>query len=349
MAYTPTARKKSSTSGISHEDIVRDVRAGKLMPVYYLMGEESYYIDHIADFIVASVLTPEERELALITVFGADTDIDRIMIAAQQFPMGASRLVIVVKEAQALKHIERLDAYLQRIQPTTILIFCHKNGSLDKRTKIASSIAKVGVVFESKKLYDKDLPKFVNSYLKRKGIASEPGVAETVSEFVGSDLNRLASELDKLIIALPAGQKIITLPMVRQVIAASKNFTIFELQDALGEKNVEKVNKIAKYFDDNPKDNPIQQVLPSLFKYFTNVMLAFYAPVKTESGIAQELGLSDWQVRKNVIPPMRAYSARKVMGILSEIRRTAARCNGIGKGDISNGDLMKELYFFILH
>lgn len=347
MAFGTYAKKKAA--GITYEQIVREVRAGNVKPIYFLMGDESYYIDRIADFISDTILTPDERDFGLTTVFGADTDIDRIMAAAQSFPMGCSRQVILVKEAQALKHLERLEKYLQHVQPSTVLIFCYKNGTIDRRLKVASAIEKTGVLFESKTLKDRALVSFVQGYLQRKRVAAESGVAEMMVESVGSDLNRMASELDKLLLSLPSGAKVVTAEMVRVHIGVSKNFNIFELQDALGRKDVAKVNQIVKYFDENPKENPIQKLLPSLFHFFTNLMLAYYAPDKSERGIAQWLGLAGWQVRWNVLPGMRVYTGVKVMQILSAIRRTDARSKGVDNPFISNGDLMKELFFFILH
>lgn len=336
-------------AGITHEQIIRDVRAGDIKPIYYLMGEESYYIDRVADFIADSVLAPEERDFNLVTYFGSEVDVDTIITAAKAFPMGAAHTVIMVKEAQNLKRLERLELYLRQVQPSTVLIFCHKNGTLDRRLKVAALISKVGVLYESKKLYDNQLPTFVRDYLKRRRVAVAPGAAEMMAELVGADLNRLASELDKLVLALPSGVKTVTPELVQQQIGLTRNFNIFELQDALGNKDVLKANQIMKYFDSNPKENPIQMVLPALFRFFSNLMLAFYAPQKTEAGVAAWLGMTEWQVRKNVLPAMRLYTGVKVMGILSEIRRTDARSKGVGNPSISNGDLMKELLFYILH
>lgn len=345
--YQKSFSKKPS--GITYEQIVRDVRAGDIKPIYFLMGEESYYIDHVADFIVSTLLKPEEKDFNLVTFFGADTDVDTVITAARAYPLGAQRLVVLVKEAQSMKHLDRLELYLRQVQPSTVLIICHKNGSLDRRLKVAAMIQKEGVLFESKKLYDSQLPPFVRDYLKRKRVAVAPGAAEMAAEYVGSDLNRLASELDKLVLALPQGVNIVTPELVQQQIGISKNFNIFELQDALGTKDVLKVNRILKYFDSNPKENPVQMVLPALFKYFSNLMLAFYSPDKSERGIAAWLNMTDWQVRKNVLPGMKLYSGVKVMNILSEIRRTDGRSKGVNNPAISNGDLMKELMFFILH
>ena len=344
----PIAAAKKKT-GVTHEEIIREVRAGNIKPIYYLMGEESYYIDRVADFLVDAVLKPEERDFNLITLFGAETDIDTVINSAKGFPMGAQRLVVWVKEAQNLQNIDRLEFYLKQMQPSTVLIFCHKNGVLDRRKKIAGLIEKSGVLFESKKLYDNQLPTFVRDYLRRKHLGVDPAAAAMLSEYVGSDLNRMAGELDKLCIAIPESEKTVTPALVERNIGISKEFNIFELQDALAQKDVLKVNKIANYFDKNPKANPIQKILPSLFKFFSNLMLAYYSPDKSEHGIASWLGMNDWQVRRNVIPAMQKYTGVKVMKIIAEIRRTDARSKGVGNPSISGGDLMKELFFFILH
>ncbi len=344
-----TSKYKKKANDITYEQIVRDVQAGNIKPIYYLMGEESYYIDHVADFIVDTLLRPEERDFNLLTFYGADADIDAIITAARSFPMAAQHLVVLVKEAQGLKHLDHLEFYFRQMQPSSVLIFCHKNGTIDRRLKVATLINKEGVLFESKKLYDSQLPAFIQNYLRRKRVAVAPGAAEMLAEFVGADLNRLASELDKLILALPEGEKVISTTLVQENIGLTKNYNIFELQDALGVKDVLRVNRIAKYFESNEKANPIQLTLGILFKYFTNLMLAFYAPDKTEQGLASWLGQTPWQVRKNVMPAMQHYNAMKTMLILGEIRRTDARSKGSEGSHVSNGDLLKELLFFIMH
>ena len=212
--YTSNYKRKSA--GITYEQIIRDVQAGNIKPVYYLMGDESYYIDRLADFIVNAVLKPEEQDFNLMTFFGAEADIDAIIAAARSYPMAAQHLVIVVKEAQGLKNLSRLEYYFRQIQPSTVLIFCHKNGIIDRRQKVATLINKEGVLFESKKLYDNQLAPFVQNYLRRKHFAAGPGAAEMVADFIGSDLNRIASELDKLILALPKGEQTITVDWVKE-------------------------------------------------------------------------------------------------------------------------------------
>lgn len=345
----PPVASASRKPSVTHETIVRDVRAGLIKPVYYLMGEEGYYIDRVADFIINSVLTPEQRDFNLLTLFGSETNVDTVINAAKGFPMGAERQVVIVKEAQNLSNIERLEFYLRKPQPSTVLILCHKNGVLDRRKKIATLIDKEGVLFESKKMYESQLPAFVRDYLKRKRLTVEPDAAEMLAEYVGADLNRMAGELDKLVLALTTGQNTITSDLVASNIGISKEFNIFELQDALAQKDILRVNRIANYFDKNQKANPIQKTLPALFRFYSNLMLAYYAPEKTDRGIAAWLGMSDWQVRRNVMPAMKNYTGVKVMRIIGEIRRTDARSKGVGNPSISSGELMRELLFFILH
>ncbi len=349
MAANTTSAPRRKAVETTNETIVRDVRAGRVSPLYFLMGEESYYIDRISDFLIESLLTPEERDFNLLTFFGAETDIDTVINAAKGFPLGAQRLVVIVREAQRLGHLERLEFYLKNIQPSTVLIFCYKDGCIDRRLKVAGLIEKNGVLFESKKLYESRLPAFVTDYLKRRRVGIEPDAAAMLAEYVGADLNRLASELDKLCIALTGNDKIVTTTLVERQVGISKDFNIFELQEALSRKDARKVFLIANYFDANPKANSIQKVLPFLFKYFSNIMLAYYAPEKTERGIAAWLGQTDWQVRRNVMPAMRSYSGVKVMQILSEIRRTDARSKGVDNPSTPSGELMRELLFFMLH
>lgn len=348
--YQPSAKKsRSAASTVTHESIVKDVRAGNVKPVYYLMGEEAYYIDRIADFLIDSLLTPEERDFNFITYYGAEAQVDNIINSAKGFPIGSQRLVVLVKEAQALRGMERLEFYLRQPQPTTVLILCHKNGTIDRRLKVAAMVQKIGVLYESKKLYERELPAFIKGYVARKRFGIDATAAEMLADFVGSDLNRIAGELDKLMLALPKGETAISPELVEKNIGISKNFNVYELQEALIQKDVLKVNRIAKYFDSNPKANPIQMVLPSLFRFFSQLMLAYYSPDKSERGLAAWLGMTEWQVKRNILPAFSSWNAVKVMYIISEIRRTDARSKGVNNPSISSGELMKELLYYILH
>lgn len=354
---------KKTSNGITHETILRAVMAGEIAPIYYLMGEESYYIDRVATFIAETVLQPEERDFNLITIFGPETDMQSVVQAALAFPMGADRQVVVVKEAQALKDYEPLEAYLKSPQPSTVLIFCHKNGTIDKRKGVVKLIEKTGVLYESSKLRDYQLPAWIRDYLKRKKVGIEPQAETMMADFVGPDLNRMAGELDKLILALSAANgtavggtnassassRIITPALVAHHIGISKEFNVFELTDALSRKDVLKVRQITNYFDKNPKQNPIQKTLPAVFKFFQNVMLAYYAPDKSPAGLASWLSMNAYVCEKTIIPAMRYYNGRKVMDIIGQIRRCDARSKGVDNPATSDSDLMKELMFFILH
>ena len=333
----------------TYEAIARDLKNRIYKPVYYLMGEESYYIDKISEYIAQTVLTDEEKEFNLTVVYGSDTDVSTIINAAKRYPMMAERQVVIVKEAQQLKNIEELVYYVQKPLQSTILVLCHKNGTIDRRKKLAAEVEKVGVLFESKKLKEAQLPGFITTYLKRKSVDIEPKASEMMAEFVGADLNRMAGELDKLVITLPQGVTRVSPEQIELNIGVSKDYNNYELRSALVAKDVLKANKIIKYFEENPKTNPIQMTLSVLFGFFSNLMLAYYAPEKTEQGIAAQLGLrSPWQAREYIMA-MRQYSGVKVMQIIGEIRYCDARSKGVGNSSLSDGDLLRELIYVILH
>jgi DNA polymerase-3 subunit delta len=340
-------------TGKGYEDILRDLRAGKYAPVYYLMGEEDFYIDRIADYIAEHILTDDEKGFNLLITYGADTDMANVISLAKRYPMMAKYQVIIVKEAQGLSgNTEDLVYYLQKPLDSTILVFCHKHGTLDKRKKLATEIAKKAVLFESPTLKEGQIPGFIVDYLRTQTQASieiEPKAAAMLVEFVGTDLSRLTGELEKLLITLPKGATRITDAQIEQNIGISKDYNTFELRSAIVTKDILKANTIVKHFADNPKTYPIQMVLPLLFSFFSNLMLAYYAPEKSEQGVASMLGLrSPWQAGE-YLRAMRNFSGLKVMEIIGEIRYTDARSKGIKNNTASGGDLLRELVFKILH
>ena len=334
---------------ITCDDILKELRAKQYRPVYYLMGEEPYYIDLIADYITDNILTETEKEFNLTVVYGADVDIATVINAAKRYPMMSEHQVVVVKEAQNIRNMEELSYYLQKPLISTILVICHKHGVLDRRKKLAAEIEKTGVLFESKKVKDAQLPAFITSYMKRKGIDVEPKATAMLADFVGADLSRLTGELEKLIITLPKGHTRVTPEQIEKNIGISKDYNNFELRSALVEKDVLKANKIIKYFEENPKTNPIQMTLSLLFGFFSNLMLAYYAPEKSEQGIANMLGLrTPWQA-KDYLAAMRRYNGVKTMQIIGEIRYADAKSKGVGNPSLSDGDILRELVFKILH
>ncbi len=333
----------------TYETVMSELKSGTFRPVYYLMGEEGYFTDRITDYIVENALTEVERDFNLTVYYGLDTDIDTIVTAAKRFPMMAERQVIVVKEAQMLKNIDFLLYYLQAPQPTTVLVFAHKNGSLDKRKKVATELERNGVVLDSKKMRDDQLPSFINSYLREKGLVADNKSVLMMRESVGADLARMAGEIDKLAIALPQGSVNITPELVEEHIGISKEYNNFELQNALVNKDILKANKIIQYFARNPKKNPIQMTLALLFGFFSNVMMCYYAPDKSERGVAEFLGLRNaWGVG-DYIKAMKNYRAMHVMEILHLIRLADAQSKGAEGAQLPDGEIMRELLYKILH
>lgn len=337
------------TKVFTYEEIVRDVKNGVYVPIYFLMGEEDYYIDRISEYIADRVLTEAEKEFNLTILYGADTDIATIINSAKRYPMMSKYQIVMVREAQNLKNLDELTYYLQKPLMSTILVFCYKHGVLDRRKKLAAEIEKAGILFESKKLKDAQLSGFISSYLKRKRVDIEPKASEMMAEFVGADLNRMAGELEKLVITLPDGCSRITPEQIERNIGISKDYNNFELRNALITKDVLKANLIVKYFNNNMKNNPLQVTLAVLFGFFSNLMLTYYAPGKSEQEIASFLGLrSPWQA-KDYLAAMKKYSGVKVMQIIGEIRLCDAKSKGVKNSSVSDGDLLRELIYFIMH
>ena len=271
-----------------------------------------------------------------------------IVSAAKRYPMMAEHQVFIVKEAQTLRNMDELVSYLQKPQPTTVLVFCHKYGTLDRRKKVAVEIEKTGRLFDSKKLKENALPSFIANYVRAKGTAIDVKAAGMMAESVGADLSRLASELDKLIIANPKNDTPITPELVEECVGISKDYNAFELKNALAVKDVVKANTIAKYMEDNKKQFAMPMVLSMLFNFYSNLMMAYYAPDKSDNGIAAYLDLRNpWQA-KEYQTAMRYYTAWKVMYIISDIRKYDALSKGYGANATDKG-LLRELIYHILH
>jgi DNA polymerase-3 subunit delta len=341
----------AEAKNVSFESIMRDLEAGKFAPVYYLMGDESYYIDKIADYIADHALRPEERDFNQTVVFGSDVNASQIADLARRYPMMAERQVVIVKEAQNIKNTEALERYFAQPMASTVLVMCHKNGKVDgRRSGYAKAIKSHGILFESMKLKDRELPGFIENYLKKRQIRIDAKSVQMIAENIGADLSRLTGELDKVIISLPEENRVVTPQVVEEQIGVSKEFNGFELRDAIVNRNVFKANQIIKYFDENPKAGSIYSFLPLLFNYFQNLMIAFYAPNnKSQEGVAEWLEFKNpWQA-KDYMTGMRNYSGMKVMQIISKMREIDAKSKGLDNPNTPAGELMKELIFYILH
>ena len=341
----------AEAKNVSFEGIMRDLEAGKFSPVYYLMGDEPYYIDKIADYIAEHALQPEERDFNQMILFGSDVNASQIADLARRYPMMAERQVVIVKEAQNIKNTEALERYFSQPMASTILVMCHKNGKVDgRKTAYVKAIKSAGVMYESAKLRDRDLPAFIEKYLQARQVKIDNKSVQMIAENIGADLSRLVGELDKVILSLPADNRVVTPQTVEDQIGVSKEFNGFELRDAIVRRDVYKANQIIKYFDENPKAGSIYSFLPLLFNYFQNLMIAFYAPNnKSQEAVAEWLELRNAWGAKDYMTGMRNYSGMKVMGIISKIREIDAKSKGLDNPNTPAGELMKELIFYILH
>ena len=341
----------ADAKNVSFDSIMQDLKDRKFFPVYYLMGDESYYIDRISDYIAEHVLQPEERDFNQTILFGSDVNASQIADAARRYPMMSEYQVLIVKEAQNIKNTEALEKYFKQPMTSTILVMCHKNGTIDGRKReYVKAIQSAGVLFESKKLRDRDLPVFIETYLKQRNVSIDPKSTQIIADSIGADLSRLTGELDKVILSLPEEDRRVTPQVVEDQIGVSKDFNAFELRDAIVNRNVFKANQIIKYFDENPKAGSIYSFLPMLFNFFQNLMIAYYAPNrKSQEGVAEWLELRSPWAAKDYMTGMRNYTGVKVMEILSKIREIDAKSKGLDNPNTPPGELMKELIFYILH
>ncbi len=314
------------------------------------MGDESYYIDKISNFIMDNAIQPEERDFNQIVLFGADTNAAQVADHCRAYPMGAEFTVVIVKEAQSLKNIEMLDKYCEKPVKSTILVLCYKNGSIDRRKKLLSKAESTGVVYESKKLRDRDLPVFIENYLKARNASIDPKATQMIADHIGADLSRLTSELDKVLISLSENDRRVTPAIVEKEIGVSKDFNAFELRNAIIARDIFKANQIIKYFNSNPKAGSIFAFLPLLFSYFQNLMIAYYCPQKNNpDALAKYLDLRSGWATRDYITGMKNYSGMKVMQIINKFREIDAKSKGLDNPNTDTGELMKELIFFILH
>jgi DNA polymerase-3 subunit delta len=284
-------------------------------------------------------------------MFGSDVNASQIADAARRYPMMADRQVVIVKEAQNLKNTEALEKYLKQPSTTTVLVICHKNGKIDGRKReYVKAIQQAGILFESQKLRERDLPAFIENFVKQKNASIDPKSTQLIAEAIGADLSRLVSELEKVLLGLPEGDKRITPQVVEDRIGVSKDFNGFELRDAIVNRNVFKANQIINYFDKNPKAGNIYSFLPMLFNYFQNLMIAFYSPNKgSQEAVANWLELKSPWAAKDYMTGMRNFTAMKTMQIISKLREIDAKSKGLDNPNTPPEELMKELIFYILH
>ncbi|MCE5346452.1 MAG: DNA polymerase III subunit delta [Bacteroidales bacterium] len=333
---------------VTYEEIISDLKKRIFKPVYFLAGEEPYYIDLITDYIEEKVLTEAEKAFNQLILYGEDTSIPAIIDTARRFPMMASHQVIIIKEAQSLKKPEDLVIYLEKPLLSTILVFSYKYKTLDKRTKLHKLLESNGAYFESPRIRDYQIPAWIERYLMTKGIKTDPNAGAMLTEYLGTDLHKIVNELDKLIITLPVGKPVITTSLIEKNIGISKDYNNFELQKAVGEKNILKANMIVNYFANNPKDNPLTLTIASLFGLFSKLLTYHYLPDKSKNNVAAVLKVNPYFV-KDYENWASKYNVSKTVYIIALLRTFDMRSKGFGDSGTEPGDLLKELVFRILH
>ncbi len=349
--------------------ILTDLKRKIFKPVYFLSGEEPYYIDLISDYIEKNVLDESESEFNQTILYGKDVDLNTIISAAKRFPMMSEYQVVIVKEAQNLKELNKSSAddeevvektkktaasvnnplvsYLQNPQPSTILVFCYKYKTIDKRSVVYKSLQKNHVFLETKKLYDNQLSDWITNYIQDKKFKIGPKASFLLAESLGNDLSKISNEVEKLIINLKENEEI-TYEAIQDKIGISKEFNVFELQDALAKKDILKANRIIYYFASNEKEHPAIMTLSTLYGYFSKVLLYHFAPDKSKFALSQTLGVNPFFI-DGYTKAAQNYSTAKLKQIFYLLKEYDLKTKGVNNSGVNNGELMKELIFKILH
>ncbi|MCH8319301.1 MAG: DNA polymerase III subunit delta [Bacteroidetes bacterium] len=334
------------------EKILSELKSKKYAPVYFLQGEEPYYIDSISNYIENNVLSESEKDFNLFVLYGKDVDMSMVLSNAMRFPVMAQRQVVIVREAQEIKDIgketgqKQLEAYIQKPLQSTILVFCYKK-LLDGRKRIAQKLKELDLLVLSKKIYDNQIPGWITGYLRSKGLSINTKATIMLAEYVGSNLSRLANEIDKLLINVKEKTEI-NEDIIQRYIGISKEYNVFELQNALIKKDTYKSNQIINYFDANPKKNPVIPIISILFQFFTKVMLIHQSKQKSEQYLAGLLAVNPYFI-KDYLLASKNYPLNKLTGIIHHLAQADLRAKGIIGGNIAGGQILKELVFRILH
>jgi len=330
------------------EEILTELKNKIYHPVYFLMGEETYYIDLVTDYIIKHILNESEKTFNQLIFYGKDTDTPTVINASKRFPMMANYQVVVLKEAQELKKIEDLIYYVEKPLKSTILVINYKYASLDKRTKLYKALVEHSVILESKKLYENQVPEWIINYLKKAGISIDTEAAELLKESLGNDLSKIAQELDKLLLVIPSGTNVINKQHIERNIGISKDYNNFELTKALGQKNVLKANRIIDYFGKNPKGSPFLVTTQVLFSFFSKVLIYHFLKDKSRSSIASNLGINPFFVPEYELAGKK-YSPAKTVAIISDLREYDLKSKGVGNTSTTDAELLRELIYKILH
>lgn len=322
--------------------IIKDIQAGNIKPIYFLMGEEPYYIDKLSEYIEQNILQEHERDFNQTVLYGRDVSIEDVVGNAKRYPMMADRQVVIVKEAQELSRtIDKLESYAENPQDTTVLVICYKYKTLDKRKKVTKVLEKNGVVFESKKLYENQVGDWLKRVLQGRKLNIEPKAVQMFVDFLGNDLSRIANEIDKLAIILKPGD-IITPTIIEENIGLSKDFNPFELRKAIGEKDQYKSYLIANHFAANPKDNPIVLTIGLVFSFFSQLLQYHGLKDKNPKNVASVLKVNPFFVKDYELAA-RNYPMKKVSAIVSTLKDIDLKSKGVGGNSLPQSDLLREM------
>lgn len=333
--------------------ILTDLKAKKYDPVYFLQGEESYFIDVISDYIEANVLTDAEKGFNQVIVYGKDVTMATVLTHARRFPMMSQYQVVIVKEAQDIQDLNKeigaklLLDYVKQPVPSTVLVFCHKHKTLDKRRELGKNIDKLTTSVTSRKVYDNQLPEFVREYIRDHKISMEDLAIQAICEFVGNDLNRLTNEIGKLVISLPAGEPI-TADRVMNQVGVSKEYNIFELQKAILQKNFFTIAKIVNYFESNTKKNPVIPLVAFLYSFFSKVLMAALSADKSEKGLVSTLKVSPYAIRDYSLA-LQQFPLPKIMENISLLKEADLKLKGVDSGTTSDGQILRELVYRLVN
>ncbi len=333
--------------------IMNELKAGRFAPVYFLQGEETFYIDLIADYVEQNALAENEKGFNQVILYGRDAPMVTILTHARRFPMMADRQVVIVREAQSIPDLGKeggirlLLDYVMKPVPSTILVFCHKHKTLDRRKELSKKIEKYAVTLITRKPYDNELPAFVTEYAAERKIAIDDRAVATLCEYVGNDLHRLANELDKLALATASG-KIITQDQVMNQVGVSKTYNIFELQKAILRRDPLQATRIVNYFEANPKQNPPIAAVAYLFSFFSKALAAAELEVQSEKELVSKLKISPYSAR-DYSQALRTFKTDKLVENIGLIKDADLKLKGVDSGSGAAGQIVRELVYRIMH
>jgi DNA polymerase-3 subunit delta len=335
------------------ESVLKDLKAGRYAPVYFLQGDEPYFIDQLSAYIEKHALTEAEEGFNQVVMYGKDADVTAILNNARRYPMMAERQVVIVKEAKDIQDLNKqegqaiLENYVKNPMPSTVLVFCHKYKTLDGRKALTKTLDKHAVLVTTKKLYDNQIPDWISTYVTSTGFTIDRKAAFMLTEYIGNDLERLTNEIQKVLINFE--EKIqIDAALIQKYVGISKEYNVFELQKALAVHDVLKANRIVQYFESNPKNHPVIPVIAMLFSFYSRLLLIHHSGERSDAGVARLLKINPFFAKEYLVA-MQKYSLPVVIRNIGFLRQADLQSKGIDSGGMTEGQLLKELVFKLMH